>query len=936
MASAVFSLLLCGLGSTAAHAGTGSDLYVDAGAAGCSDSGPGSQAEPFCQVQPAVDAATAGTTVHVARAAAYEPVTISALGTADDPVTVIGGDGTSANPATLLGTGTSAVTFSGARYVTMTGFVMDALGATAVTIADAQHVDLDTGRIRSVLPAGDTSPTVSVDGASSDVSLTQLNLELAQGRAFAAAAGARDITLADDTISTTGTGTGISAVGTDGIVMAADTLTTYCGNAVSLTGGTSGSLENTVIGQPGASVRCPTDDPGKIAVDAESAPKVTADYNAVNPSFGGRDYTWAGAAYSTSAAFHTGTGQGAHDLDQTNLTLTSAAVAEHSPLIDSGDATAPGEPATDQSGSARTDDPLVADSGNGGGHYDRGSREFQDPLRISRIDVPQRPYAGKPYTFSADLSDPWSSASDLTYAFDFGDGQTLKSATPTVTHTYTDLGSYRALVTATRANGTVLPSAGASVEVQPIVPLTETISCFAVPSAPLATTCDLGTVTSYYPAASGRTGFGDGTAAVLDAGGNQTLSHVYAAPGAYTVTRTVTDSAGRTATAAATVVVGSSYVPISPSRVLDTRDGTGAAKKKIGPGGVVRVKVVGLQNAPTAGVTAVILNVTDVNATSSSVITAYPDGAARPTASNLNFLAGRINPNLVTVPVSRAGYVDLHNAFGSVDLVADVEGYYFDKAYSDLTNTAPVDPVRVLDTRNGTGARQAMAGPGSLTSVTLPGASGTATHGALLHVTVTGGTGNGFLSVFCGSDYPPTASNLNYRAGQTVSNLVAVCVYDGVVRIYNSGASVHLIADLQALMTDDRAGTPRVDTTSPRGLPFVPSRPTRILDTRSGVGSPAGAVGANGTVALKVAGIGAVPAAARAVMVNLTGTGPTTSTYLTAYGEGPLPVASTLNLARGETRPALTLIPVDADGYIHIRNFSGSVHLVADLEGYFG
>lgn len=940
-ASAVLSLLLGGSVSTAAaYADGGADLYVDGGAAGCSDSGPGSQAQPFCQLQPAADAATPGATVHVApTTTAYAPVTISAAGTADAPVAFV-----PAAPHTVFtvkGTGTSAVTFAGARYVTMSGFAAAATGAASLAFTDSQHVGADSGRVRSVFPGAAPRATVTVDGTSSGLSLTRLTFSLVPGPAFTAAAGARDITLAADTVLTTATGSGISADGADGVLMAGDTITTYCGDAVTLTGGTSASLENTVVSQQGTSSTCPTTDPGGIVVDADSAPKVTADYNAVNPPSGGHDYTWAGTAYPTAAAFHAATGQGAHDLDQTAGLFLFGRVTEHSPLVDSADADAPGETATDQSGKARVDDPLVADTGRGAPHYDRGATEFQDPLDVLRLNAPGQPYAGKPYTYTAVLSDPWSTSAGVTYAFDFGDGQTLVSGTAAVTHTYAEQGSYEPQVTAVKADGTALPSSrGARVEVQPILPLTAEVSCSSVPSAPDATACLLGTGTSYYPATSGRTTFGDGSAAVPDTGDGRTLGHTYAAPGTYTVTRTVTDAGGRTATATAQAIVGTSFMAGWPTRVLDTRNGTGAARRKIGPGGVVRVKVLDAQVAPTTGVRAVTMNVTDVNATSSSVVTAYPDGAARPRTSNLNFSAGQVNPNLVTVPVGKDGYVDLHNAFGYVDLVADVQGYYYGKPPTNwenaMTGTAPVGPVRVLDTRNGTGARRGAVGSGGSVTVTLPGASGPAAQSALLHVTVTGGTGNGVVSLNCG-DAVWTTSNLNYRARQTVSNTVAVplCA-GGRVTLHNIGASVQLIADLQALDTDDYAGMPSVDDTSPSGMPFVPTSPTRFLDTRSGLGARAGAVGANGTLTVKVAGVGAVPRGARAVLVNLTGTAPTTGTNVTAYGPGPLPVASTLNLTRGGTRPTLTLVPLDADGAIHLHNFAGSVHLVADLEGYFG
>ncbi|MBC9728021.1 N-acetylmuramoyl-L-alanine amidase [Streptomyces sp. TRM68367] len=66
---------------------------------------------------------------------------------------------------------------------------------------------------------------------------------------------------------------------------------------------------------------------------------------------------------------------------------------------------------------------------------------------------------------------------------------------------------------------------------------------------------------------------------------------------------------------------------------------------------------------------------TATGGTSSSYVTVYPDGATRPTASNLNFSAGETIPNLVVVPVVN-GKVDFYNNAGSVNLIADITGYY--------------------------------------------------------------------------------------------------------------------------------------------------------------------------------------------------------------------------------------------------------------------
>ncbi|MEV5841166.1 PKD domain-containing protein [Streptomyces sp. NPDC051985] len=947
--AAVLSVLFGGLGTDVAHATTSTALYVDDAAAGCSDTGPGSQAEPFCQIQPAADSAGPGDTVHVARnTTRYAPVTIGSAGTADAPVTFVSAPGD--NPAAtatvrvLAGTSTPAMTFSGARYVDVSGFSLSSSGPSTLVFSLSQHISYDKGSVSTAQAADGTGGTIAVDGSSSGIALTRLQIAPESGGpAFASAAGAQDITLADDT---TPLGGGISATGTTGIHLAGDTIVTTCGNGISLTDGTSGSVENTVV-RPDTTASCSdTGTPAEITVDAASAPQVTADYNAVNPLSTGTDYDWAGTAYGTSQAFLTGTGQGAHDLDQTDVTLST----QNTPLIDSADADAPGELATDLHGAQRVDDPLVADTGTGAGDYDRGATEVQDPLSLgiagrSSADV----YVGVPVTFTAGFVNPWSDTLDgYRYTFGFGDGTTATSTTRSVTHTYTQPTTSTeiyATVTVYRPDGTTMGTeVSLYLAVRPLPALTGSLNCRSAsfqiaPSLPDTAGCAFTAAGfSGYPITSDLISFGDGSKAVSATGSKGVVRHTYAAAGTYTVTQRLTDSDGRTATDTTLTTVGPSYVATGPSRVLDTRKGTGAAKRQVGPGGVVRLKVLGVGGVPASGVTAVTLNVTDTGATASSYVTVYPDGTRRPTASDLDFTAGRTNPNLVTVRVGAGGYVDLYNAHGHVDLIADVQGYFTTRAGSGssssdnrMSNLAPVTPTRVLDTRYGTGAAKGKVASGSTTTVTLPKEGrGSGTVGAVLDVTVTGGTGSGVVTVYCGSR--PSTSNLNYRAGQTVSNLVVtkVCT-GGKIRLYNSGGHVHLIADLQGLYTNSV-----VDGTSPLGSPFVPADPTRFLDTRNGTGAPAGRLGANRTLTVKVAGTHGVPADATAVLVNLTGVAPTTATHLTAYGAGTLPNVYDDNLSAGETRPVLAVIPLDAKGSLHIHNANGSLDIVADLEGYIG
>ena len=84
-----------------------------------------------------------------------------------------------------------------------------------------------------------------------------------------------------------------------------------------------------------------------------------------------------------------------------------------------------------------------------------------------------------------------------------------------------------------------------------------------------------------------------------------------------------------------------------------------------------------LSAAVPADATAVVLNVTGVDATKANFVTVWPAGTTRPTASNLNLLPGQALSNAVTVGLgtgSAARRVSLFNNTGSVNLIAELAG----------------------------------------------------------------------------------------------------------------------------------------------------------------------------------------------------------------------------------------------------------------------
>lgn len=105
--------------------------------------------------------------------------------------------------------------------------------------------------------------------------------------------------------------------------------------------------------------------------------------------------------------------------------------------------------------------------------------------------------------------------------------------------------------------------------------------------------------------------------------------------------------------------------------MLDTRNGTGTVQGKVGPGGLVTLT---LPSGSYANASAVLLNVTETNATASSWVGVEPSAGGVPSSSVLDFTAGQTSANLVVAPVSN-GQVQFYNRYGSVDLIGDVEGY---------------------------------------------------------------------------------------------------------------------------------------------------------------------------------------------------------------------------------------------------------------------
>ena len=236
--------------------------------------------------------------------------------------------------------------------------------------------------------------------------------------------------------------------------------------------------------------------------------------------------------------------------------------------------------------------------------------------------------------------------------------------------------------------------------------------------------------------------------------------------------------------------LGNRLVATNPMRIWDSRPDQGfGSDTPLAGGRVYRRQFSG------SDATAWVFNVTVTQPQADGFVTVYPCDVQRPTVSNVNFLAGQTRANLVTVGVLASSELCFYTS-ATTHLVIDTVAYY-----NPLSNIGFLDraPRRVFDTREGTD------GPverGFTYWWTIDDAD---IQALAWNVTVTQTTGDGFVTVWPCEEFnvqfPPTASNVNYRADQTVANFVIGPVSRDRRICFTTSRTTHLIADEAGIFT---------------------------------------------------------------------------------------------------------------------------------------
>jgi hypothetical protein len=379
------------------------------------------------------------------------------------------------------------------------------------------------------------------------------------------------------------------------------------------------------------------------------------------------------------------------------------------------------------------------------------------------------------------------------------------------------------------------------------------------------------------------------------------------------------------------------FHPLPPTRILDTRYGLGLSGKFTNRTPRL-LTVVNVGGVPPSAI-AVTGIVTVTNQTAGGYISVGPLPTSAPTSSTLNFPVGDNRANNVTValdPNGRLGFVFMASA-GTTDLIFDVTGY-FTADGTGATWMPLAVPARVMDSRSGVG----LSGPGayvtkSARTTTIWGAGGVPSGAVAVtgNLTVVGPSSKGWA---CASPSIPAdpatlnASMVNAQAGETKADGVTVQLSAtgtlSFVWVGEPGSTTHMIFDVTGYFMNGTGGAW-----------FVPIDPIRVADTR--IGLPAqGPIRTASPVAVPVAGRGHIPWSAVGMSGNLTVVGQNAAGYLTAAPVAPStpPRTSTLNFPVGDIRANgfdVSLAPDGTIGVVYFATAGSSTHFVVDVTGYF-
>lgn len=363
------------------------------------------------------------------------------------------------------------------------------------------------------------------------------------------------------------------------------------------------------------------------------------------------------------------------------------------------------------------------------------------------------------------------------------------------------------------------------------------------------------------------------------------------------------------------------FVALSPDRIVDTRNSTGATR--LTAGNITRIQVTGQGGVPNSA-KALLANATVVAPSAPGFLTLWNCSAAQPVVSTLNFSANETVANAATVPLDDSGRLCAYSNV-STDLLLDVGGYYSTSASGRYM---PVAPARLLDSREGRGTPTRLAA-GQVVELPVVGVAGVPNNAKAVALNVTGVVpwSDSYITVFpCGA-MPPTSS-LNPAAGKITPNLVMAQVSPSGTVCFFASTAIDLVVDVVGY------------TATTATNKFTPSAPFRFTDTRDSfrteinAGQSGTRLAANQTLVVQIGGVRGVPSNAKAISANITVVDATNAGFVTAWPCGELPATSNVNYEASAAIANAAQLPLSSGGAICIFS-SASAQVIIDVNGWW-
>ena len=395
---------------------------------------------------------------------------------------------------------------------------------------------------------------------------------------------------------------------------------------------------------------------------------------------------------------------------------------------------------------------------------------------------------------------------------------------------------------------------------------------------------------------------------------------------------------------------------IIPERILDTRQsatnsysGYVENDTPLGAGDTLTLPIVGDKVTPSASgapttipttATAVAMDVTLASESSNGNLTTYADGTQKPITSSTNYTTNTTITGYQIVPIGQDGRIDLYNgSTGTTHVIVDITGYFTsnatltgDQTYHPLTPAYNAVNTGVsLTNTNLTGSTPYVVPADKTFTMNITGVDGipsTAT-GVAVNFTTSHETGGGYLEVYPTGTSPAADTALTYQTNFITSVSADVPLgTGGTITIVNEASATRIIADISGYYTNDTSGQV-----------YHTVNPTRLVDTRSGIGGITGALGVTATYPLGSADTQQITTATDPTLaLMITETDATVDGNFIAYPDDTTrPGALNLSWVTGQLAFAnLALVPEGTDGAIDIYNSSsGTTNLVVDCSGYF-